>query len=163
VDKQNALNLFLGYFKPYQEMGKLWDLMSDEHLHFDMFDKRCMPRSYCRWDDDIASSTSSSDLVKQRDGKVVNDMWRSKDSKESEKHSYQTLSEKTKSISLTLSNRIKPNGTYTSPFDRRLSFSEKQRYIINYTTLLTTYYSHTDSHTHTKTQQISSPIPNRPE
>ena len=33
VDKQNSINLFLGVYKPWEEIESLWDLRSDCHLH----------------------------------------------------------------------------------------------------------------------------------
>ena len=34
VDKQNSINLFLGYFQPQLQMRHIWDMSSDKSLHY---------------------------------------------------------------------------------------------------------------------------------
>ncbi|KAK6106560.1 hypothetical protein QQG55_24700 [Brugia pahangi] len=46
-DKQNAINLFLGVFRPRNKSCHLWDLGTDHYLHFPVDFK--MKADYCAW------------------------------------------------------------------------------------------------------------------
>ncbi|VDN00841.1 unnamed protein product [Thelazia callipaeda] len=55
-DKQNAINLFLGVFRPSKANINLWDLGTDHYLHFPTDFK--MKADYCAWfiDSDVLES-----------------------------------------------------------------------------------------------------------